>query len=108
MPAAGVGSAAVGTAPTWVLHTDGINALIDQLNRKMATLKSLHTRHLERPGISANVDEENQIQAATADIAKVRSWSHARASRSPLRLPCSCDDGIFSCVSDDWASGQAR
>jgi syntaxin 16 len=66
--------------PAW---TDGLEEAqysMTRLRSKIHDLDTLHTRHLHRPTLDDSSDEEQQIEALTQEITRVRLVSYVTVS----------------------------
>ena len=56
--------------PSWAGKVEGLNYQISRIESKVSELNSLHVRHLSRPGMDEDGEEEERIVQMTGDLMK--------------------------------------
>jgi len=62
--------------PAWADGLEEIQYSLTRLRAKIRDLDTLHTRHLHRPTLDDSCDEEQQIEALTQEITRVKFVSY--------------------------------
>lgn len=62
--------------PAWADGLEEAQYSLTRLRAKIHDLDTLHTRHLHRPTLDDSSDEEQQIEALTQEITRVRLVSY--------------------------------
>ncbi|XP_070574996.1 syntaxin-16-like isoform X2 [Ptychodera flava] len=71
-PEAGIGvTKGSGLPPDWVDLLEEVQYDITRIKQKMKELSSLHDKHLNRPTLDDNVDEEHAIEITTQEITQM-------------------------------------
>ncbi|XP_071505443.1 syntaxin-16-like [Diadema antillarum] len=70
-PDAAVGATKINIPPDWVSNTEEIQYDITRIQQKMKELSALHDKHLNRPTLDDNMEEEHAIEIATQEITQM-------------------------------------
>ncbi|XP_072013664.1 syntaxin-16-like isoform X2 [Amphiura filiformis] len=70
-PDAVVGATKISVPPDWVDSIEEIQYDVTRIQQKMKDLSSLHDKHLNRPTLDDNMEEEHAIEIATQEITQM-------------------------------------
>lgn len=70
--------------PAWADGLEEIQYSLTRLGAKIHDLDTLHTRHLHRPTLDDSCDEEQQIEALTQEITRVKFVSYTNNNNNML------------------------
>merc|ERR1719322_910249 len=56
--------------PNWAGKVEGLNYQISRVESRVPELNSLHSRHLDRPGMEEEGDQEEKIAGMTSEMTK--------------------------------------
>merc|ERR1719348_407005 len=56
--------------PNWAGKVEGLNYQISRVESRVSELNSLHSRHLDRPGMEEEGEQEEKIAGMTSEMTK--------------------------------------